>query len=104
MEMKYYMTKEQIISVVKYVNNSRIFTFISISILFFGIGLAYQAHNDEVVLNNLLSDMSNHTTEKYITDGENIYSVYKSNTELNFSSNEFMNKTQCQTLYGIGTP
>ncbi len=96
------MNKETLIRVLTLIHKSHIFGYLAIAILFASIGMTYQAYKDEIILNNLFLSMSNHTTEKYITDGINVYSVYKYNTNFNFSSNEFLNKTQCKTLYGIG--
>ncbi len=94
--------QEYIIHMMKRVNESRIFTYMTIAILFFGIGMLYKAGQDVDYFNNLLEDMSIHNESHngYITNGDKIYSVYKSET--NFSKLDLLNRTQCLTLYGIG--
>ncbi len=94
------MNKEQLIRIIVLIYKSEIILLLGLSLLFFGLGATYQAQHDVKILNSSLYEIA--TTNQKLTDGNTYYYVGLYSSNLSFSENELINRSQCERLYGYG--
>ncbi len=98
--MNKYMNKEKIKEILIVIN--KYLLYIGIILISTGLGSTYQAQHDTIALNESLYKIA--TTNGILTDGNSYYYIglYDTNfSNVSYSSNDLLNRSQCKSLYGI---